>query len=171
MSTNKIFSSLHKIAAAYKAELNRINDTQFQLVPPISGWSYSEVYAHIWDASLLTLEMMEDCLNGKGKHNKPTVFVTRLILLFGAFPPGRYKTPPILDGRVKLISKPEAIALIDTFISRLDVDVESMNRAQDDIKTLHPKLGYLNAREWLRFMEIHLKHHYQQLKRIEKSFA
>jgi len=170
MSTTKVFSSLHKIATAYKAELDRIDDAHFQLVPPINGWSYSEVYAHIWDASLLTLDTMEDCLNAKGKHNKPTAFVTRLILLFGAFPPGRYKTPPLLEDRVKLISKTEARTLIDNFINRLDADVESMNRAQDDIKTLHPKLGYLNANQWLRFIEIHLKHHYKQLKRIEKSF-
>ena len=171
MNTNKVFSSLHKIAVAYKAELDRIDDALFQLVPPISGWSYSEVYAHIWDASLLTLDTMEDCLNGKGKRNKPSAFVTKLILLFGTFPPGRYKTPSVLNGRVKLITKTEARALISVFINRLDADVESMNRAQDNIKTLHPKLGYLNASQWLRFIEIHLKHHYKQLKRIEKSFG
>jgi len=28
----------------------------------------------------------------------------------------------------------------------------------------------MNARQWLRFIEIHLKHHIKQLKRIEKSF-
>ena len=170
MNTTKIFSSLQKISAAYSAELDRIDDKQFQLIPPIDGWSYSEVFAHIWDASLLTLDTMEDCLNGKGKHDKPTAFVSRMILLFGAFPPGKYKTPPVLDGRVKLISKTEARALINTFINRLDADVESMNRAQNDIKTLHPRLGYLNAQQWLKFIEIHLNHHYKQLKRIEKSF-
>jgi hypothetical protein len=46
-----------------------------------------------------------------------------------------------------------------------------MDRAQANVKTPHPKLGYLNANQWLRFIEIHLKHHYQQLKRVEKSFA
>jgi len=170
MGTKKVFSSLHKIAAAYTSELERIDDRQFELVPPIGGWSYSEVYAHIWDASLLTLKTLEDCLNGKGKHNKPTAFVTMLILSFGAFPPGRYKTPPILNGRVKVITKAEAHSLITAFLAQLEIDYKNMDRAQDDVKTPHPKLGYLNANQWLRFIEIHLKHHYKQLKRIQKSF-
>jgi hypothetical protein len=43
--------------------------------------------------------------------------------------------------------------------------------ANSKIKTKHPRLGYLNAKQWLRFIEIHLHHHLKQLNRIENSLA
>lgn len=34
-------------------------------------------------------------------------------------------------------------------------------------KTKHPGLGYFNASEWLRFAEMHFRHHLKQKKRID----
>jgi len=45
-----------------------------------------------------------------------------------------------------------------------------VKNANPKIKTKHPVIGYLNAKQWLRFIEIHLNHHLKQLKRIENSF-
>lgn len=172
MSTAKIFSSLHRIADAYSSKLNAISDAQFQETPAIGGWSYSEVYSHIFDASLLSLQAMEDCLDAKGKEGKPTAFVVKLILFFGSFPPAmKFKVPKVLEGRAKVISKIEAQAFINTFLAKLEADYKQIPRARDNIKSKHPRLGYLNAKQWIRFIEIHLKHHLKQLQRIEKSFA
>ena len=35
-------------------------------------------------------------------------------------------------------------------------------------KTKHPGLGYFDAREWLGFAEMHMRHHLRQKERIEK---
>ncbi|MET3112888.1 hypothetical protein AAKU52_000607 [Pedobacter sp. CG_S7] len=170
MLNAKVFSSIHNITEAYRTQLNTINDEQFQLPPTAGGWSYSEVYSHIFDASILSLQSLEKCLDGIGKDH-PTAFVVKVILYFGTFPPGvKYKVPKILAARVKMIPKAEAAELIQKFTQQLEVDYKKMTRARRDIKTAHPKLGYLNAAQWLRFIEIHLNHHLKQLKRIEKSF-
>ncbi len=168
MSTAKVFLSLHKIANAYLSKLDTMNDTRFKQAPSTGGWSYSEVYAHIWKASILTLGTMEDCIHGKGKI-KPTAFVVKLILFFGALPPVRYKVPKILGGLEQVISKTEASGLIAEFLKRLELDYKHIEKANPLIKTKHPNMGYLNAKQWLRFIEIHLKHHLKQLNRIEKS--
>lgn len=170
MNTNTIFSSMQRISGAYSDKLQSISDVQFEATPPIGGWSYSEVYAHIFDASLLSLHAMEDCLNGKGK-DKPTAFAVKLILFFGALPPGRYKIPQQLEGRAKIISKDQAEDLIGQFKKQLEAGYKQIPRARDNVKSKHPKLGYLNAQQWFRFTEVHLKHHLKQLHRIEKSFA
>ncbi|HEY0177827.1 MAG TPA: hypothetical protein VGC08_15700, partial [Pedobacter sp.] len=92
-------------------------------------------------------------------------------LCYGSFPPrARYKVPESLVSRVKKITKEEAAAFIEQFSERLEGDYQMIGNAGRDIRNKHPRLGYLNAAQWLRFIEIHLRHHLKQLKRIENSF-
>lgn len=170
MNAAKIKISLHHIIDAYKAKLSSYPEEIFELTPPINGWSYSEVYSHIFDSSLLSLIALENSAKRKGE-NKPTHFVVKLILLLGSLPPAKkYKVPKRLVERVKKISKTEAMDFILEFEKALNDNYPLVANASENCKTKHPRLGYLNAKQWLRFIEIHLKHHLKQLVRIEKSF-
>ena len=170
MNAAKIKISLHHIIDAYKAKLSSYPEEIFEFTPPINGWSYSEVYSHIFDSSLLSLIALENSAKGKGE-NKPTHFVVKLILLLGSLPPAKkYKVPKRLVERVKKISKTEAMDFILEFEKALNDNYPLVANASENCKTKHPRLGYLNAKQWLRFIEIHLKHHLKQLVRIEKSF-
>ena len=170
MNIAKVKASIIKIVGAYKSKLSTYPDTNFHQTPPILGWSYSEVYSHIFDASLLSLIALENSAKGKGE-DKPTHFIVKLILFFGTFPPAKkYKVPKRLIERVKKISKIEATDFINQFEKELDIAFPSISSAKKNSKTKHPRLGYLNAEQWLRFIEIHLKHHLKQLNRIENSF-
>lgn len=170
MSNSSVLASLKKISAAYKAILQRIPEGQFQTTPPIGGWSYSEVYSHIFDASILSLGEVENCIRGEGK-TRSTALVVKVILFLGSFPPAaRYKAPKMLQGREKKTDRATAAAFIEKFTTLLDNTYPGITQASPALKTRHPRLGYLNAEQWFRFTEIHLKHHLKQLKRIEKSF-
>ncbi|MBC6110602.1 DinB family protein [Pedobacter fastidiosus] len=170
MNPSKVKTSLHQIVDAYKAKLSSYSDNIFQDIPPINGWSYSEVYSHIFDSSLLSLMALENSARDKGE-NQPTHFAVKLILFFGSLPPAKkYKVPKRLAERVKKISKTEAMDFILEFEEALDQVYPLVPGAKTNSKTKHPRLGYLNAKQWLRFTEIHLKHHLKQLVRIEKSF-
>lgn len=170
MAAAKVKASVKQIIDVYKLKLSQYPEDIFQTVPPISGWSYSEVYSHIFDSSLLSLIALSHAATGKGE-DKPTHFVVKLILFFGAFPPAqKYKVPKRLIERVKKISKTEASDFILTVEKVLEEYYPLMANAKTNCKTKHPRLGYLNANQWLRFIEIHLKHHLKQLERIEKSF-
>ena len=116
MSTASLFRSIHQVTAAYQHKLEKVNETRFQLSPPTGGWSYSEVYSHIFDLSILSLQQLDKCLAGKGEAKK-TPFITKLILFFGRFPPViKLKVPKSLESRVKKISKEEAERLIAEFL-------------------------------------------------------
>ncbi|MCX2582817.1 DinB family protein [Pedobacter sp. MR22-3] len=170
MNTAKVRVSLNHIIASYISKLSSYTDDIFQLTPPISGWSYSEVYAHIFDASLLSLIAMDNSITGKGKK-QATHFMVKLILLLGSLPPAKkYEAPKILADRVRKISKTEAMDFIMEFETALEKYYPKIATADLQLKTKHPRLGYLNAKQWFRFIEIHLKHHLKQLERIEKSF-
>jgi hypothetical protein len=72
--------------------------------------------------------------------------------------------------RVKKITPAAAQQFITDFELQLALAYPKIKNADPKIKAKHPVLGYLNAKHWLRFIEIHLKHHLEQLKRIENSF-
>jgi hypothetical protein len=170
MSVSRIFTSIQKVAFAYKQRLAEIPDEKFLQSPNHSGWSYSEVYNHIFDVSVLSLKEVDKCLSGEGKL-KNTHWLTKLILFFGRFPAAmKLKAPKNLASRVKKVTKDEAIVMINDFLVQLQPFGKKLEQAHSSFKTPHPRLGYLNANQWLRSIEIHLKHHLKQLKRIDKSF-
>jgi hypothetical protein len=170
MKSAKVYRSLHQIIAGYRAKLAITDEERFAITPPIGGWSYSEVYSHIFDASLLSLLALQKAAMGEGKES-PTHFAVKLILFFGSLPPGKkYKVPKQLEERVKKISKLEAEEFITAFEIKLAELYPTLEQADPKSKTKHPRMGYLNAAHWLRFIEVHLKHHLKQLQRIEKSF-
>lgn len=171
MNTNKVLRSISKIVDAYEIKLASVKSEEFMQTPTIGGWSYSEVYSHIFDASLLSLLAVQKCLDGEGVAEK-THFATKAILFFGMLPPGkRYKVPKRLAERVKTIDFATAEQLIDDFGHQLAKTTSKIENANPSAKVAHPRLGFLNAKQWLRFIEIHLDHHLKQLKRIEKSFS
>lgn len=170
MSSVQIFTSIKKVTFAYKQRLAEISDTDFQLSPQNNDWSSSEVYQHIFDLSALSLDELDNCIAGRGKKVR-THLVTYLILFFGRFPPAiKFKVPRHLESRVKKVTKDEASVMIDDFLLKLQPYSKKLEQASPNIKTPHPRLGFLNAKQWLRFIEIHLRHHFEQLNHIDKSF-
>jgi len=171
MRTSKVIQSIDKVVDAYEAKLASVDGAEFTQTPPIGGWSYSEVYSHIFDSSLLSLQALQKCLNGDGQLEK-THFSAKAILFFGMLPPGkRYKVPKRLAERVKKIDFETAEQFIDDFGLQLAKITPQLGKLNFKVKVAHPRLGFLNAKQWLRFIEIHLKHHLKQVKRIEKSFV
>jgi hypothetical protein len=169
MNTAGVFSSIKITTDAYRKRLEDVQPAKFELSPPDGGWSYAEVYAHIFDLSILSLEAIDRCLSDEARQRK-TPFITRAILFFGAFPPTmKFKVPKQFESRVRKISIAEAIELMDEFEQKLLPYTNKLNAAVATQKAAHPKLGYLNAAQWLRFIEIHLKHHLKQLQRIDKQ--
>lgn len=170
MRTEQIYRSILHLVNRYKVALARYPALSFEQMPPMGGWSYSEVYCHIFDSSLLSVMAIQNCVRGEGEL-KPTHWLVKLILFFGMFPPGKkYQVPKRLATRVKMISLMAAQQLMTDFELQMAKVYPLVEGADPKIKVAHPRLGYLNAKQWLRFIEIHLKHHLQQLKRIENSF-
>ena len=170
MSTSRVYKSIAKIVNAYKVKLATKTEKDFTITPPKGGWSYSEVYSHIFDSSLLSLIALNNCIKGNGEK-KSAHFATVMILFFGALPPGKkYKVPKRLAERVKKINVMAAEQFITDFELQLVQVLPQIKKANPKVRTQHPRLGYLNAEQWLRFIEIHLNHHLKQLNRIEKDF-
>ena len=153
----------------FSAFLKTVNEETFLRTPLQGGWSFAEVYAHILSANLLSTIAIEKCLNKTAelKNRKPDWRV-RLILFLGRFPPVKYKVPAVLEASVKKISKEEAANQLIKLIKKIETIDIGFSKFNVNYKVKHPRLGYLDAKSWLRFILIHSKHHQKQIKRIQK---
>lgn len=172
MSLKKIKNRIDQINARYETFLTEISEKDFQKSPASGGWSYSEVYSHILEANLLSLLALEKCVKGKAEENtKKTHLAVWLILFLGKFPPGKIKAPERIAALVQKINPAEAETLMLKFKTKLNELAPLVAGASATQKAKHPRLGFLNARQWLRFIQIHSRHHEKQLGRIQAALG
>lgn len=153
----------------YLEKLSSISEEDFQKTPKLDEWSYSEVYQHLIAANGLTLTGLEKCINGTARLiENPTDWRVRLILYLGQLPPGDLKVPAILESTIKKIDKAEAEKGMKHLLELVDGIMPRIHLAPINHGLKHPRMGYLNAFQWIRFMQIHTNHHIKQLNRINK---
>lgn len=154
----------------YRHWLDEIPDEQFDLTPPNGGWSYAEVYSHILQSDFGSLIAAEKCARKTGTlTNKSANLFGKFVLFTGIFP--RVKTSVELSSKTKKITKEEARNLLIRVRSRLDCVMELLHNASKDYKMKHPRMGMLNAEQWLKFTRIHSEHHLKQLERVKESLV
>ncbi|OJW16440.1 DinB family protein [Mucilaginibacter sp. 44-25] len=154
----------------YRSLIDDISDERFIHTPPNGGWSYAEVYDHILKATLGSSIALERCTHNICPPTKsgPTL-IGHYILLTGSFPPFKVKAPAEIEATVQKIGKEEAKNLIIKVRKRLDGIMGSVKTAKPQWRNKHPRMGMLNAGQWLKFIRIHLQHHLKQLERIRES--
>lgn len=156
----------------YRSQLDSIPDDVFQTTPPGGGWSFSEVYSHILMATLGSSIALEKCANGCPPTEDGVNFLGRLMMFTGSFPPIKTKLPAAVAAKmpVSKLSKEEAKNLLIKCRKRVDDAVMLVKSASPDSRYKHPRLGMLNAKQWFKFIRIHLEHHLKQLRRIKNKF-
>ncbi|TWR28207.1 DinB family protein [Mucilaginibacter achroorhodeus] len=163
--------AIDEALSSYRNLLEDINEDRFTETPSKGGWSYAEVYDHILKATLASSIALERCTHNVCAPTKsgPTL-IGHYVLLSGTFPPFKLKAPPEMEATVKKISREEAKNLIIKARKRLDGIVAPIKTAKPKWRNKHPRMGMLNAWQWLKFIRIHLQHHLKQLERIKADF-
>ncbi|NCD70425.1 DinB family protein [Mucilaginibacter agri] len=170
MNINQQRKRIEAALDQYRHRLDEIPDNQFDLTPPNGGWSYAEVYAHILQADFGSLIAAEKCARKTGMlTSKGTNIFGKIVLLTGIFP--RVKAPDKMAAVVKKIDKEEARNLIIRVRNRLETLMPLLQNAPPNYKIKHPRMGMLDAGQWLKFVRIHTEHHLKQLDRIKRGLA
>ena len=157
----------------YRSRLDTIPDDLFDANPPGGGWSYAEVYSHLLQANISSALAIEKCSMSTCKPTtKGRSIIGLFVLTFNRFPPVRVKVPGEIAAKnpAKKISKEEARNLLVRCRKKINEVIELVHDSSPHRRVKHPRLGMLNAEQWLKFILIHSKHHIKQLDRIEKEF-
>jgi hypothetical protein len=157
----------------YRVQLDNIPDELFTETPPGGGWSYAEVYSHILQATLGSCIALERSANGNCPPTKKGLnLFGRFVMLTGTFPLVRLKVPPAMAAKMPAtkISKEDARNLLIKCRKRVDETTPLLKQSSPNSRYKHARLGMLNAKQWYKFIRLHLEHHIKQLKRISKKF-
>jgi len=156
----------------YRTWLDNIPDELFDVTPPQGGWSYAEVYSHILQATIGASIAVERCANGTFKASKKgRTLIGHYVLATGSFPPVKLASPSALASKmpVKKIGKEGAKNMLVKCRRRMETVLPLVQSATADCKAEHPRMGMLNAKQWFKFIRIHLQHHLMQLARIQEN--
>ena len=134
------------------------------LAPEVSGWSVHRQVDHIVKTASKVLEIVEGLLAGGGEPGEPTELGQR-ILRDGAIPRGVAESPDFVvpAGSPDMDAVRQGLADATTRIEALGPLPEETNRIP------HPALGPIDARDWMRFLEVHTNHHLAILADIGKA--
>lgn len=172
MSTAKESRYINAALDSYREKLDTIPDEQFTETPPGGGWSYAEVYSHILQATLGSSIALERCAHGSCPPTKDGVtWGGRILLLLARFP--KMTAPAVVNEKLPAakITKEDAKNLIIKCRKRMDATMPLIDASSATSRYKHPRLGMLNARQWFRFIRIHLEHHLKQLERIKNKLS
>jgi hypothetical protein len=171
MSVSSTTKSILEAIEKYQDFLCEVDEDEFQISPAEGVWSYSEVFSHIIQANLRSLLAIQKCLYAKSQGTGSIPLIARAILLFGKFPPIKLKAPANIAALVKKISREEARNDLIKLKTRVLELTPKVSKCPENSRMKHPRLGMLNAVQWLRFIEIHSYHHLKQLRRIRKMIS
>jgi hypothetical protein len=159
---------------AYRARLDTIPDALFGKTPPSGGWSYAEVYSHIFKANVGCIRAINSCASKACAVASKGLNLAGLFTLgFSRFPPFAAKQPQQMADRApaEKITKEEARNQLVKLRKLLENIKPAVHQSNRRCRQPHPRLGMLNAGQWLKFIRIHSQHHLKQLDRITRELA
>lgn len=131
-----------------------------------AAWTLGQVYRHIIDDTGWYIAQVAIALESKEHHGGEMTEDGRHILVNGF--PDIQIAGPATD---TFIPQPESLDQLRQGLLAIQESMTALCQKGDFTaatgKTKHPGLGYFTAAEWLRFAEVHMRHHLRQKKRID----
>jgi len=123
----------------------------------VSKWSFGRQLEHLYLSSHYVLDRVEESLSGNNASEHMGFYGVGLMV--GGFIP-RYVFPTIPPLEPVGGTMDQIQPLKDRLRSRLESirwDLQQIHASQG--KSLHPRMKYLTASQWLYFADIHHRHH------------
>ncbi|SFW73435.1 DinB family protein [Chitinophaga sancti] len=162
---------LNRFNSTITAWINSLNDysiAQLHQAPRPGSWSLGQVYTHIIDDTRYQVAQMKSALFTKEHAGEDMHPDAKIMFANNSFP-DMIIAGPATDQRIPQPGNKQAVlqALVQ-IKNEVNEAWETIDPALATGKTLHPGLHYFSALEWLQFMEMHMRHHFRQKKRIDE---
>lgn len=130
-------------------------------------WSLGQVIIHLIESSTFFLDNANACLQNDLNKDEPLSVSAGSIFLKNELPNVELKGP----ASNSLTPQPISLALLKEELESLKISASQVRQQleadADSGKIAHPGLGYFNATQWFQFADIHMRHHIDQLPKIE----
>lgn len=131
--------------------------------PAPGEWSVGQVYTHLIADTGFFAEQMRRCLTGDCADSGDMQPMAQRMFAAGSFPDIRIEGP----STGVLIPQPASIVEVREQLAAIGASVNALDFRRPSGKTEHPGFAFFSALDWLRFAEMHMRHHVRQKKRID----
>jgi hypothetical protein len=138
-----------------------------RLKPRPESWSLGQVYVHIMDDTKYFVEQMKDSLASSANREKEMHDTAHALFSNNAFPDILLNGPATNSNVRQPHSKDELMQNLVSIRDEVNTLYSTVDFSTSTGKTEHPGFRFFNALEWLRFAEMHMRHHFRQKKRID----
>jgi len=152
--------------------INFLDDYSLEMLvkKPIQGsWSLGQVYMHILSDTPYHVEQMKAALETTDHGDEEMHPNAKSMFERQGFPEMQIEGPGTDDNTPQPSSKDELLHKLIAIRSDVNVLYKSNGFSESKGKTQHPGLLFFSATEWLRFTEMHMRHHFRQKLRIDKA--
>ncbi|MDX1396692.1 MAG: DinB family protein [Gemmatimonadota bacterium] len=140
--------------------------------PDVSGWSVGRHIEHLRLAAAGIVRWIESTLDdpaGSPPSGSPSR-TGRMVLLTGYIPRGRAKAPePSVPGEEIPADLAARLDQLMEAVDRLEERLDEVHASESTFE--HPILGHFTPRQWLRFLDVHHRHHEKIVSDIRASRA
>jgi hypothetical protein len=136
--------------------------------PRPGSWSLGQVYIHLVEDTQYHVQQMRAALETTSDSEKEMHDNARKMFDHDSFPDMLIEGASTDDNVRQPEDKEEIITSLNAIRNEVnDMDTDhNFNLSKG--KSLHPGLWFFSAAEWLKFTEMHMRHHFHQKKRIDE---
>ncbi len=172
IKTAETLERIEKLTHHYLDELHPLSMEQLKLQSNEDEWSLGQLYLHLIKTALfMQIGNIEKCQSQSADAVDTVGEKTEAgaaIFSLGGFPPVRIKVPASPQYTPEQpASKQQIIDGMQTVLQRMKEIEPLLADISPKCTALHPRLGELNAKEWFALIEMHYRHHLQQLERLK----
>lgn len=151
----------------WATSLAQYEEDAFVLQPDKENWSIGQLYMHLIEETNWYLDQVETCLAFEENVYMEITDEAKRMFQTNEFPDEKIKGM----STVANVPNPKNKVQIDEEFLKLGKRARALNeelsKKLPNGKAQHPGLGYFNGYEWLRYSEMHLRHHLRQKARID----
>ncbi|WP_299189290.1 hypothetical protein [uncultured Aquimarina sp.] len=154
-------------------DLQNYNQDELYHKPAPNQWCLAELFDHIIRvATTYQLPNFQKCIENSIKKGKPKNSAAYLIFNLNIIPSRTIKmesfpTKIVSDFTPEILKRETLENKFKEFITEALSQEPLIKHFDKKIKHSHPFFGMINAAEWFSLIEIHMRHHERQKKRLE----
>jgi hypothetical protein len=167
METGKLVGDFDYTLEGWIKELERYNYAQLCTKPSPTSWSLGQLYRHLIEDTYFFLEQATSAGSTDEDSFEEASPTAKAIFHNNGFSDEQIEGAP----SNALIPQPDSTQQLMNDLLNLKEAARIVglliSESSHQGKSKHPGLGYFSAQEWLRFADMHFRHHLRQKKRID----
>lgn len=151
----------------WERALDQYSSLELTIKPTPQHWSIGQVYQHLINDTRYYLQQANASLETEDNKEQESSPVASRMFEENAFPDTLLKGALSNDLVPQPRGKEEIIAGLLLLKREFEQTAQRASTSSTNGKTMHPGFHFFDARQWLQYAEMHLRHHLRQKARID----